>query len=90
MLTGDFNTASGTDAYEEILAGGVENSMNLAENRETASTYTNYGKSAAVIDFVFVTEEDMAVENYRVCGEKIDGEYPSAHHPVYIEYVNCN
>ena len=90
VLTGDFNTASGTDAYEEILAGGVENSMNLAENRETASTYTNYGKSAAVIDFVFVTEEDMAVENYRVCGEKIDGEYPSDHHPVYIEYVNCN
>ncbi len=90
VLTGDFNTASGTEAYKEILEGGVENSMNLAIEKETGSTFTNYGKSKSVIDFVFVTEEDIAVESYRVCGEKIDGDYPSDHHPVYIEYMNCN
>ena len=90
VLTGDFNTAAKTDAYEEILAGGVENAMNLTANRESAATYTNYGKSSTVIDFIFVTEDDMAVEKYKVCGEQIDGEYPSDHHPVYIEYVNCN
>lgn len=90
VLSGDFNTASGTDAYEEIIEGGVENSMNLAQTAEKAATYTNYGKSKTVIDFIFVTEDDMWVNSYRVCNEKIDGEYPSDHHPVYIEYVNCN
>ncbi|MBQ2724224.1 MAG: endonuclease/exonuclease/phosphatase family protein [Clostridia bacterium] len=90
VLTGDFNTASGSAAYEEILEGGVENSMNLASEKEPGSTYTNYGKSKSVIDFIFVTEEDIVVNSCRVCGEKIDGEYPSDHHPVYIEYVNCN
>lgn len=90
ILSGDFNTASGSAAYEEILDGGVENSMELAGTKETGATYTNYGKSKSVIDFIFVTEADICVENYRVCGEKIDGEYPSDHHPVLIEYVNCN
>ncbi|MBQ8334338.1 MAG: endonuclease/exonuclease/phosphatase family protein [Clostridia bacterium] len=90
VLSGDFNTAAGTTAYEEILDGGVENSMDLAQTKETGATYTNYGKSKSVIDFIFVNEEDIFVESYRVCGEKIDGEYPSDHHPVLIEYVNCN
>ncbi|MBQ8187800.1 MAG: endonuclease/exonuclease/phosphatase family protein, partial [Clostridia bacterium] len=90
VLSGDFNTAAGTTAYEEILNGGVENSMDLAQTKETGATYTNYGKSKSVIDFIFVNEEDIFVESYRVCGEKIDGEYPSDHHPVLIEYVNCN
>ncbi len=87
ILTGDFNTIAHTTAYEEILTGGVTDSADLAETSAPAMTFTNFGTTGKVIDFIFVTENSVMVKDYRVCNEKIDGDYPSDHHPVLIEYI---
>ena len=86
ILTGDFNTTVGTTEYKNVLSGGVVNAIDLAEKKSEGSTYTNFGSSSGIIDFIFVTEEYIDVDSYKVCGEMINGDYPSDHHPVLVEY----
>ena len=90
ILTGDFNTKPGTTAYNIVRGGGVENCSSLARIKTspaTAVTFNNYGKSNSVIDFVFTNQNAIVVEDYRVCDEQIDGNYPSDHLPVLVEYI---
>lgn len=87
ILTGDFNTESDTNAYATVLSGGVTNASEVAESASVSATFTNYGSANATIDFVFVTEDTISVKNFKVCTEKINGNYPSDHHPVLIEYI---
>lgn len=87
ILTGDFNTTSGTKAYKTVLAGGVTDAMDISEETLQGATFTSFGSANSVIDFVFVTEDTITVRDYRVCNEKIDGNFPSDHHPVLIEYI---
>ena len=87
ILTGDFNTTDGTKAFRIVTDGGVTDSMGLAAETEPGATFTSFGSANSIIDFVFVTEDTVTVNSYRVCNEKIDGDFPSDHHPVFIEYV---
>lgn len=87
VLTGDFNTTLGTNAYSIVLDGGVTDSSELADTTYLASTFTNFGAASTIIDFIFVTEDTITVNDYRVCDEKINGDFPSDHHPVIIEYI---
>jgi len=87
LLTGDFNTTVGTTEYKNVLSGGVVNSIDLAETKSEGPTFTNFGTASGIIDFVFVTEDYINVDSYKVCGEKINGDYPSDHHPVMIQYT---
>ena len=87
ILTGDFNTTYGTNAYSTILDSGMTDSGEIAGTASPASTFTNFGAASTIIDFIFVTEGSVTVNDYRVCNEKIDGDFPSDHHPVLIEYV---
>lgn len=87
ILTGDFNTESNTTAYANVIDGGVTNASEVAESASVSATFTDYGSANATIDFVFVTEDTISVKNFKVCTEKINGNYPSDHHPVLIEYI---
>lgn len=88
VLTGDFNCASNSTAYATIIKGGVTNSYEVADKKENnAATFTNYGTSNKIIDFVFVSPTDVAVTFYKVCNEKINNDFPSDHHPVLIKYA---
>jgi endonuclease/exonuclease/phosphatase family metal-dependent hydrolase len=89
VLTGDFNCGASSKAYSNIVSSGMlTNSSTIAGNVITKGpTYTDYGTSNSTIDFVFVTHKKILVESYRVCNEKINGNYPSDHHPVLIEYT---
>ncbi|MBQ2278980.1 MAG: endonuclease/exonuclease/phosphatase family protein, partial [Clostridia bacterium] len=87
ILTGDFNTTTSTKAYKTVLAGGVTDAMDISEETLQGATFTSFGSANSVIDFVFVTEDTITVRDYRVCNEKIDGNFPSDHHPVLIEYI---
>jgi endonuclease/exonuclease/phosphatase family metal-dependent hydrolase len=88
VLTGDFNCASNSTAYSTIIKSGVADSNGIADKRENnAATFTNYGTSNKIIDFVFVSPKDIAVTYYKVCNEAINGDFPSDHHPVLIEYA---
>ncbi len=91
VLTGDFNCESSSSAYSKIISGGVKNSYDIADKRHNKdATYTNYGQSNKIIDFAFVNPKFVSVSSYRVCSEMINGDYPSDHHPVVIEYAIIN
>ncbi len=88
VLTGDFNCVSSSSAYSKVISGGVVDSYQMAENKiNNAATFTNYGASNKIIDFVFVSPNGIAVTSYQVCNEMINGDFPSDHHPVLIEYA---
>ena len=88
VLTGDFNCANNSSAYSKVISGGVSNSYDIADKRENnAATFTNYGTSNKIIDFVFVSPKKLAVTFYKVCNEEINGDFPSDHHPVLIKYA---
>lgn len=90
ILTGDFNTKPGTEAYKIVCSGGVENASAIALKKTSPSgtvTFNNYGKSNSVIDFVFTNQNAIVISDYRVCEEKINGDYPSDHLPVLAEYI---
>ncbi len=88
ILTGDFNCDSASASYSTIVSSVVKNSYSLADKKHNNSaTFTNYGASNKIIDFAFVTPNRISVSSYRVCDEKINGDYPSDHHPVLIEYA---
>ncbi len=87
ILTGDFNTSCSSEAFRIVTDGGVTDSMSISAETEPGATFTNFGAANTIIDFIFVTEDTITVSDYRVCNEKIDGDFPSDHHPVLIEYV---
>lgn len=88
ILTGDFNCVSSSSAYSKVISGGVVDANDVAEKRiNNAATFTNYGSSNKIIDFVFVSPDGIAVTSYQVCNEMINGDFPSDHHPVLIEYA---
>jgi endonuclease/exonuclease/phosphatase family metal-dependent hydrolase len=88
VLTGDFNCEATTGAYAKVISGGVVNSSDVADKRiNKVATYTNYGAANKIIDFAFVSPNGLAVTSYKVCDERINGDFPSDHHPVLIEYT---
>ncbi len=88
VLTGDFNCDSNSAAYSTIIKSGVSNANEMADKKENnAATFTNYGSSNKIIDFAFVSPKKVAVTFYKVCNERINGDFPSDHHPVLIKYT---
>ena len=92
IMTGDFNIEEGTELYEKIvttpLFGGrtFRDAKFEADKTEDKFTWHGYGKAdPQKIDFCFVAGK-IDVKKYSVCDEKIDGEYPSDHHPLYVEF----
>jgi endonuclease/exonuclease/phosphatase family metal-dependent hydrolase len=88
VLTGDFNCESSSSAYSTLVSTGIANSSDIADKKiNNVATFTNYGSSNKIIDFVFVSSKLIGVTSYQVCNEKINGDFPSDHHPVLIEYT---
>ena len=86
ILTGDFNCTSSTTEFKIITNSGVSSSSDVAEKKEAAATFHNYGSSSKVIDFIFVDPTSIYVKQYDVCDERINGNYASDHHPVCIDF----
>jgi endonuclease/exonuclease/phosphatase family metal-dependent hydrolase len=88
ILTGDFNCKTGTDEYKIIDATSLVSSRDIALEKENdTGTYHGYSDKNNLIDFAFVSETGIIVKFYKVANEKINGDYASDHHPVYIEYI---
>ena len=83
VLTGDFNTSPGSSCYKYVISGGMTDSSNIA--LEAKIEYTH--DSNSIIDFAFVNAKKILVNSYKVCNEKILGDYTSDHFPVLIEYT---
>ena len=95
VLTGDFNTEEGTDAYSTIVSAGFMDTKYVAEETMSVGTYHNFGmknvekESASPIDFIFVSYAKASVESYKVLVGKVDGAYSSDHYPVVSEMKLC-
>lgn len=87
IMTGDFNCTKGTDAYNRIINAGFLNSSEIATVKYGDGTFHGNSGKNSVIDFCFVSKGEISVTKYRVCNEKINGDYASDHHPVYVEFI---
>lgn len=90
LITGDFNCAPSTAAIKTIVKAGYASSSEVAEEAYITETYHGYQDlkgEQRIIDFCFVTPEKISVLYYRVCNEKINGDYASDHHPILTEFL---
>lgn len=91
ILTGDFNCQRYTTPYLTLTSAGIKNSYDVADEKlNNDATFTSYGSANKIIDFAFVSPQRLSVVSYKVCSEKINGDYPSDHHPVLIKYTIVN
>jgi endonuclease/exonuclease/phosphatase family metal-dependent hydrolase len=89
IVTGDFNSRPNTEPHKLMHEIGLVSSGDVAARKHGHETFHDYGEAApdCIIDYLFITPKNMAAVNYRVCNEKIDGNYPSDHHPVIADIV---
>ncbi len=86
ILTGDFNTTSGTTTYDKITSDFMSNSAGLALTQGSAQT-----AGGKTIDFIFVSGGSITVYDYWVEPTETEGEsYVSDHRPVLIRYSLSN
>lgn len=88
FLTGDFNCSSSENTFSVIKKTGFSNSTDVAFFKENPGiTFHNYGSSSKVLDYCFLKGEGIYIGKYKVVKDKIDGEYPSDHFPIYVEFL---
>lgn len=89
VLTGDFNANPSSEVYK-LITETLADSSEIAQTAERSYTFHNYGSSSSYIDFVFVSQQSIAVSHYRVITEKANGMLPSDHYPLITEYRVMN
>lgn len=82
-VTGDFNTGFRSVPYLTVEGAGVKDAYSQVSDAEQKMTFTNYGRDSMLIDFIF-TSPSLPCSEYKVCDEKINGDFPSDHHPVQV------
>ena len=87
VVTGDFNYEKGCDFYNGIIASGLSDTQELAEDTMTGKTYHGYngGEEGLPIDFIFVNNKITDVSKYRILTTKYYKQYTSDHYPIYAD-----
>lgn len=98
ILSGDFNTAPGTDPYKTIVAAeGPYAAPRMFDTRVVSKTkphgptgtFTGFeltAKPLEAIDFIFATKH-LGVSHHGTLSDSFDGLLPSDHYPVIAELV---
>ncbi len=81
VLTGDLNATPDSTAIEVIKKSGLSRAAETAKLTDDVNTF-----DGCIIDYIFVFDKLTDVSEYKVCEDKINGEYPSDHRPIYIDY----
>ncbi|OYU79646.1 MAG: endonuclease/exonuclease/phosphatase [Flavobacterium sp. BFFFF1] len=89
ILTGDFNSEIKSTAYN-FLSSWMNDSKVISEELPfgPTGTFNNFEFNKPVtllIDYIFTSKDDIAVNKYAVLSDSKDCKYPSDHLPVYIE-----
>lgn len=93
VFSGDFNDEEGGDAYNRVLESGFKDTKYIAETADNCGTYHGYSslvEKDKPIDYIFVNAFVSEVESYKVDTEKLNGIYPSDHHPVISKMTLIN
>ena len=86
IITGDFNTEPTSSTYSYMLSQGYVDSAKAASTSKQANTFTNFGADNRILDYLFASKGNFDLKYYQVCNEKINGNFPSDHHPVFVRY----
>lgn len=91
VFSGDLNDYEGGDMYNRVTESGLKDTKYLAE-KKNGGNVTYHGYSELVekeqpIDFIFVNGFASKVSSYTVDSEKLNGIYPSDHHPVISDII---
>jgi endonuclease/exonuclease/phosphatase family metal-dependent hydrolase len=84
IMMGDFNTSPGTSDYF-IIAGAFQDAWPAAFGAGTATSYNGTGAThgASRFDYVFSSRvAALSLKSVTVPDTRINGVYPSDHHPV--------
>jgi len=89
VVSGDFNSRPSALPYVLMIFDGFVSSREAALTTYGGDTFHKYGEASpgAIIDHIFYLPGRTAAVNYRVCDEKIDGDYPSDHYPIIADLV---
>jgi len=89
IVTGDFNSRPNTEPHKLMHEIGLVSSGDVAVQKHGNETFHDYGEAApdCIIDYIFIDPDQAAATNYRVCNEKINGNYASDHHPVIADVI---
>lgn len=87
VLTGDFNFSKSTELYEGILATGLNDTQDMAEDTMYGRTYHGYegGIEGEPIDFIFTNDKVTSATKYRIVRNMYGGKYSSDHYPIYAD-----
>ncbi len=93
VFSGDLNDNEETAMYNRVLESGLRDTKKIAATAVGDTTYHGYSDlltKELPIDFIFVNDFAKSVESYTVDSEKINGIYPSDHHPVISKMTLIN
>lgn len=85
VFTGDLNENMESAMYSSVLESGFKDSRVLSGSQDNDGTFHGYSDLTAKelpIDFIFVNDFVKSVSSYTVDRNKLNGIYPSDHHPV--------
>lgn len=81
ILTGDMNDTVNKPSMSYLLMSGFDNTAEIAVVGDDVPTFKD-----KVIDFLLVSQNDFLVYRYEVDVKQYNGEYPSDHRAIVMQY----
>ncbi len=86
VLTGDFNDVQTSKPLKVIFDEGYQVTNTYGESTRTYHAYGERENENLIIDFIFVNDY-FPILSYKVCPEKMDGEYISDHNAIVSDLL---
>lgn len=93
VFTGDLNENQESEMYSAVIESGFKDSRVLSGSEDNDGTFHGYSDLTTKklpIDYIFVNAFAKSVNSYTVDRNKLNGIYPSDHHPVISEITLFN
>jgi endonuclease/exonuclease/phosphatase family metal-dependent hydrolase len=92
FVTGDFNMAEKSAPYNILTQGGLSDAKYSAGSSMSHGTFHGYDpggntKSDSPIDYLFYTDGDFNIKEYKVLVNGGKGAYTSDHYPVLVIFA---
>jgi endonuclease/exonuclease/phosphatase family metal-dependent hydrolase len=89
FVTGDFNISEQSDPYNIMTRDGLSDAKYAAESSMSYGTFHGYNpgnniSTESPIDYIFFTDNNFIINNYKVLVNGGAGQYTSDHYPVLI------
>lgn len=89
VVTGDFNFPKSDPLYDQLVAGNLSDTQDMAEITMSGKTYHAYngGEDGEPIDFICVNEKITKVREYRIVRDIYGDTYLSDHYPIFADMI---